>query len=194
MSAPDPLVARRVGRGDGTVALLAPTGGLWREGPPLGALVTPGAALGRLEVLGELRPLVAPPGAAGLVVARDESGLARAPVDYESVLVVLDPDAAGSVAADVVAGTEAMAAEGLVFRAPLAGRFYARPSPDEPPFIEAGQEITAGATVCLLEVMKTFHRVSYGGAGLPERGRVARVIAQDGDDLDEGAPILALES
>ncbi|MEO0323090.1 MAG: biotin/lipoyl-containing protein, partial [Myxococcota bacterium] len=84
-------------------------------------------------------------------------------------------------------------AEGLVFRAPLAGRFYARPTPDEPPFVAAGQEIATGATVCLLEVMKTFHRVSYGGLGLPERATVARVLVSDGDDLDEGTPILALE-
>ncbi|MEM1416309.1 MAG: biotin/lipoyl-containing protein [Myxococcota bacterium] len=188
-----PLVARLEVREDGTQALRAPTVGLWREGPGAAALVTPGAALGRMEVLGALHALVAPPGAAGLVVERGDGGRARAPVDYESVLLVLDPDAAGNVAADVAAGPSGTSAEGLVFRAPLAGRFYARPSPDAPAFVSAGMEIGAGATVCLLEVMKTFHRVSFGGPGLPERARVKAVLVADGDDLDEGAPLLALE-
>ncbi|MEO0326323.1 MAG: hypothetical protein AAF447_25465, partial [Myxococcota bacterium] len=94
MSRKEPLEARLEAREDGTLALRAPAVGLWREGPAEGALVTPGASLGRLEVLGELLELRAPAGAAGLVVGRHDEGLARAPVDYARVLVVLDPNAA----------------------------------------------------------------------------------------------------
>ncbi|MBC8072185.1 MAG: hypothetical protein IAG13_27945, partial [Deltaproteobacteria bacterium] len=81
----------------------------------------------------------------------------------------------------------------LVFRAPLSGRFYARSSPDKPAFVAVGDEITSGQTVALLEVMKTFNRLSYGGAGLPERARVRAVLVRDEDDVEAGAAILELE-
>jgi acetyl-CoA carboxylase carboxyltransferase component/biotin carboxyl carrier protein len=82
--------------------------------------------------------------------------------------------------------------DGLVFRAPLAGRVYLRPAPDKPNFVAAGDTIARGTTVCLLEVMKSFNRIAYGGDGLPERARIVRVLIEDGADVDPGAPILQL--
>jgi len=83
--------------------------------------------------------------------------------------------------------------EGLVFRAPLAGRVYFRSAPDKPRFVEPGAEIEHGTAVCLLEVMKSFNRVAYGGAGMPARARVSRILVEDGADIDAGAPMLLLE-
>ena len=40
--------------------------------------------------------------------------------------------------------------------------------------------------------MKTFNRVTYGGAGLPERARVEKILVADGDDVNAGDPLLAL--
>ena len=81
----------------------------------------------------------------------------------------------------------------LVLLAPTSGRFYARPSPDKTPFVAAGDTITTGQTVGLIEVMKTFHRVLYGGEGLPESARIERVVPSDGDDLLAGDPIVELK-
>lgn len=88
----------------------------------------------------------------------------------------------------------AAAADGLVFRAPLAGRVYFRPSPDKPSFVEVGDVIERGMTVCLLEVMKSFNRIGYGGANLPQRGRIVRVLVEDGADVDAGTPMLELSA
>jgi acetyl-CoA carboxylase biotin carboxyl carrier protein len=41
-------------------------------------------------------------------------------------------------------------------------------------------------------VMKTFNRVVYGGAGLPDEATVARVVPTDGDDVSQGDPLLIL--
>ena len=118
-------------------------------------------------------------------------------VGYGEVLVELDPSlqlaaaaAAGPTAATAAGAT---AVDGLVFHAPTSGRFYGRPSPDKPAFVTEGTELTAGTTVCLLEVMKTFHRVTYGGAGLPATARVRRVLVADGADVSAGQPLLALD-
>ena len=42
--------------------------------------------------------------------------------------------------------------------------------------------------------MKTFHRVTYGGPGLPERARVRAILIADGADVTAGEPLLALET
>jgi acetyl-CoA carboxylase biotin carboxyl carrier protein len=58
--------------------------------------------------------------------------------------------------------------------------------------VQPGDELTVGQTVCLLEVMKTFHRVTYGGKGLPERARVQSVLPAEESDLNAGDIILVL--
>ena len=50
--------------------------------------------------------------------------------------------------------------EGQVVTAPLAGIFYAAPGPDQPPFVEAGQRVREGETLCLLEAMKLMSEVA----------------------------------
>jgi acetyl-CoA carboxylase biotin carboxyl carrier protein len=121
------------------------------------------------------------------------------PVGYGDVLVELDPSLQRAAGASGVAshlGSAAAAADatlGLVFQAPTSGRFYGRPAPDRPPFVTEGTQLTTGTTVCLLEVMKTFHRVTYGGPGLPDTARVRRVLVAEGADVNAGDPLLALE-
>jgi acetyl-CoA carboxylase carboxyltransferase component len=84
--------------------------------------------------------------------------------------------------------------DGLVFCAPMAGRVYFRPSPDKPPFVAVGDVIAPGTTVCLVEAMKSFNRLNYGGESLPERGRIVRFAIDDGSDVDEGTPLIELEA
>ena len=43
--------------------------------------------------------------------------------------------------------------------APLSGTFYRCPSPDEPPYVEEGQEVNPGQVVCIVESMKIFNEV-----------------------------------
>ncbi|MCA9582736.1 MAG: hypothetical protein KC416_13145, partial [Myxococcales bacterium] len=83
---------------------------------------------------------------------------------------------------------------GLFFRAPTSGRFYARPSPDAEPFVVPGQRIRKGDPAGLLEVMKTFNRLSITGDDLPDTLVVKRVIPDDGTDVDEGDPLLEFET
>ena len=163
-----------------------------------GDLVTPGSDLGELVVLGRASILVVPrsaDGAAGIALRLPS---AVRPVGHGDVLVELDPSLQRAASAATTATASAAAAapgaaHGLVFHAPTSGRFYVRPAPDKPAFVAEGTRLTAGTTVCLLEVMKTFHRVTYGGPGLPDTARVRRVLVADGADVNAGDPLLALE-
>jgi len=81
----------------------------------------------------------------------------------------------------------------IAVRAPSSGRFWARAAPDKPAFVAVGDTVTTGQTLCLLEVMKTFHRVTYAGDGLPARARVLAIRATDGDDLAADDVLVELE-
>jgi acetyl-CoA carboxylase biotin carboxyl carrier protein len=187
------LVAASVRRQDGRVEQRSPAVGLWRNAPPPGTLVVPGATLGQLEILGVLHELVAGDTAHGIVLGEAApSKVARVSVEHGQLLLVLDPSA-GAVL-EVEREAEALAPDGgLAFRSPSSGRFYRRPSPDKPAFVEVGATVEEGQTVCLLEIMKTFHRIAYGGTGLPKRAKVVAIVHDDGADVETGDVLLRLE-
>ena len=167
-------------RHDAGWRLAAPAPGVFRPRVESGAQLSPDRVLGTLEVLGRTHTLVVPDGVAGYVQA-----VAQRIVQYGDVLAILIPGGNVSVAEQAATAQ----ATGHVFRAPTSGRFYGRPSPDKPPFVTAGDTLTPGATVCLLEVMKTFHRVHYSG----EPARVREVLVREGDDVNAGDPLVAFD-
>ena len=57
----------------------------------------------------------------------------------------------------------------LPVTAPMVGKFYAAPSPSDPPFVTPGMKVAAGATVGLIEVMKVFASIKTETAGVIER-------------------------
>jgi acetyl-CoA carboxylase biotin carboxyl carrier protein len=165
--------------------LVCPEPGRFRPAIGQGDLVHGGAVVGELDVLGRVWRVLAPDGARGVVTQ-----IADGAVDFGALLVRFDASASAGVApAHAAAAPAAQAAAGRVFRAPTSGRLYTRPGPGKDAFVAVGSELRAGTTVCLLEVMKTFHRVTYGG----EPARVAALLAADGADVNAGDPLLALE-
>ncbi len=91
-----------------------------------------------------------------------------------AVPVAAEPAAPGGGGAAAPAEGE----EGLVrVTSPMVGTFYRRPGPDQPPFVEVGQRVEAGETLCLIEAMKLFNEI------VAEEGGVVRNIA-----LEDAAP------
>jgi acetyl-CoA carboxylase biotin carboxyl carrier protein len=187
-----PELSASLRRSGDAIELVSPGVGWWRNAPAPGTLVRPGMPIGELEVLGVLHRLVAPAEAVGLVVDDASRRKGAIAVEHGQRLFGLDPEA---VVGAATGRTEQAASgpAGLVFVSPLSGRYYARPAPDKPAFVSVGDVIGAGQTIALLEVMKTFNRITYGGPGLPERARVLAVVPKDEDDLDAGSPILQIE-
>ncbi|HEY0255622.1 MAG TPA: biotin/lipoyl-containing protein [Kofleriaceae bacterium] len=166
--------------------LRAPQPGWFRVTVLADHLVTTGDVIGELTILGKVHPVLAPKvrGLAKLVATTD----AQRAVGYGDVLLSIGAaELGGSLATDEVAEH---AVTGPVFRAPTSGRYYSRSSPDKPPFVEVGTELAPGATICLLEVMKTFNRVTYAGP----RVKVTELLVADGADVNAGDPLLALAS
>lgn len=179
-----------------TFALHVPRPGIVRGLPLNGATLSAGSIAGELEVLGVLHALVVPRGASGAITfLAGEAKRAKVAVQAGEKLLVLDPSALSAAAGAIAGAAAAASSTGLVFRAPLGGRYYARPSPGEPAFVTEGGEVSVGQTIALLEVMKTFNRVRYAAIdGLPERAKVRRVVPKDGDDVMGGDALLELEA
>jgi acetyl-CoA carboxylase biotin carboxyl carrier protein len=71
--------------------------------------------------------------------------------------------------------------------APIVGIFYRSPEPGAAPFAEIGDEVSAGATLGLIEVMKMFNSVTA-----PVAGRVVGIAAATGDFVEFGQPLLQI--
>ena len=184
-----PKIEARMRKDGAAIEVLAPCPGLWREAPEPGSVVMPAMQVGKLDVLGVLHDLIAPEGAQG-VVAGPAPRIAQRPVEAGEVLLRLEEGAA--LSSKVASGTiDGIAAKGPVFRTPLGGRYYARPTPGAEPFVKAGDVLRGGETVALIEVMKTFNRVQIAGVSLP--AKVARVVPNDGDDVEANSVLIELE-
>jgi acetyl-CoA carboxylase biotin carboxyl carrier protein len=185
------LLARR-GAGD-RVELLSPAVGLFTGAAPPGHVLTAGATAGALLVLGVTMPLVVPAGGDGRVASKRPDRV-REPVGYGTVLYELVPISAEHAAASSESAPAVESTAGLFVRSPLSGRFWHRAAPGEPPIVSAGSELAPGQPVGLIEVMKTFSHVRYEAAGgLPERARVVRLVAGDGEEVAEGTPLVEVE-
>jgi acetyl-CoA carboxylase biotin carboxyl carrier protein len=110
---------------------------------------------------------------------------ARNPVDgasaTQNAVGMLPPRSAKSIG-----GVEAelSVAEGHVgVRAPMVGTFYRRASPQDSPFVEAGQHVKAGDPLCLIEVMKLYTTIPSSADGLIETIAVEDGSAVEYDQL-----------
>ena len=66
--------------------------------------------------------------------------------------------------------------------------FWKQPKPGEPAYVQIGENIEAGTTVCLIEVMKLFTPVKAGLAG-----RIVRCLVEDGDMVEHDTPLFVVQ-
>ena len=99
----------------------------------------------------------------------------------------------GGAAAPVYAAPAAQAAapapvsepEGLFITAPLVGTFYAASAPDAAPYVQVGDHVKKGQTVCLMEAMKMMNEVQA-----PCDCVIEAVLQQDGALVSFGEPLI----
>ncbi len=69
--------------------------------------------------------------------------------------------------------------------APMVGTFYRAPAPDEPPYINVGDRIRAGQTVCIIEAMKLMNEIEAEMAG-----EIVEILVENGDPVEYGQPLI----
>ncbi|HCC20928.1 MAG TPA: acetyl-CoA carboxylase biotin carboxyl carrier protein [Verrucomicrobiales bacterium] len=104
--------------------------------------------------------------------------------DIVQVAQAAMPAAAPAAAPATQATTnETPAAEpvGNDISAPMVGTFYASPSPDSPPFVNVGDTINEGQTICIIEAMKVMNEIKAETSGT-----VSAIVAKDGEPVQFG--------
>ena len=93
-----------------------------------------------------------------------------------------------AAASPVEAMTDEDLQEGLVpIKANVTSVFYRKPSPEEPPFVEVGDEVQEDSVVCLLEVMKCFRQVTAEVAG-----RIEKIFVESNNLVEEGTVLFLI--
>ena len=78
--------------------------------------------------------------------------------------------------------------EGEVITAPMVGIFYTSPSPDQPPFVNKGQNIKTGEVLCIIEAMKIMNQIESD-----VNGKLIRVLVENGDPVEYGQPLFVID-
>jgi acetyl-CoA carboxylase biotin carboxyl carrier protein len=97
------------------------------------------------------------------------------------------PAATPTPSAAITAEPPAAGQDGHVVKAPMVGTFYRSPSPDAKPFVEVGQSVKAGDTVCIIEAMKLMNEIEADAAGV-----VKAVLVENGQPVEYGQPLFVL--
>jgi acetyl-CoA carboxylase biotin carboxyl carrier protein len=92
------------------------------------------------------------------------------------------PAPAAAPAAEPPAGQD-----GHVVKAPMVGTFYRTPSPDAKPFVEVGQSIKEGQTICIIEAMKLMNEIEADASGV-----VKAILVENGQPVEYGQPLFIL--
>ena len=78
--------------------------------------------------------------------------------------------------------------DGAYVNSPIAGIFYRQSQPGNPPYVEVGQSVKKGQTVCLVEAMKMINEVTAGCDGI-----VKEFFAENEQFVEYGAPLVLIE-
>lgn len=73
-------------------------------------------------------------------------------------------------------------------KALMPGTFYRRPDPESDPYVEEGDEVSAGDTVGLIEVMKNFTEIK-----VEEDGKISKFLVEEEEAVDAGQDLVELE-
>ena len=79
------------------------------------------------------------------------------------------------------------AQEGHVVKAPMVGTFYRSPSPDAKVFVEVGQAVKEGDTICIIEAMKLMNEIEADASGT-----VKAILVENGQPVEYGQPLFIL--
>jgi acetyl-CoA carboxylase biotin carboxyl carrier protein len=94
----------------------------------------------------------------------------------------------GSPGAPAEAPAAPPAPAGHTLKSPMVGTFYRTPSPGAPAFVEVGQVVTKGQTLCIIEAMKLLNEIESDAAGT-----VKAILVENGQPVEYGQPLFVIE-
>ncbi len=75
-----------------------------------------------------------------------------------------------------------------IIKSPMVGTFYKAPSPTTKPFVEKGEMVNEGDTLCIIEAMKMLNQVTADKAGV-----ITKIFVDNGAPVEYGEPLFVIE-
>lgn len=114
---------------------------------------------------------------------------ATAPMPAPAPMVAPAPVAPVAAAAPAPVQEEAVPAvpEGHLVRSPMVGTFYRASSPTSGAFVEVGQKVTVGQTLCIVEAMKMMNQIESD-----KSGTVTQILVENGEAVEYDQPLMVI--
>jgi acetyl-CoA carboxylase biotin carboxyl carrier protein len=90
-------------------------------------------------------------------------------------------------AAGAPATPAAVAPQGHVVTSPMVGTFYRAPSPGADPFVQVGDTVKEGQTICIIEAMKLLNEIESDASGV-----VKEILVENGQAVEYGQPLFVI--
>ena len=91
-------------------------------------------------------------------------------------------------AAEAAAAAAAQEPKGHTLKSPMVGTFYRAPSPGAPAFVEIGQSVAKGQTLCIIEAMKLLNEIEADVSGT-----IKAILVENGQPVEYGQPLFLIE-
>jgi acetyl-CoA carboxylase biotin carboxyl carrier protein len=119
-------------------------------------------------------------------ITRTQAGgpVMYAPPPMQQMVAAVAPTAAPAAAA---APAEAAVPEGHVVKSPMVGTFYRAPSPGAKAFVEVGQSVNSGDTLCIIEAMKLLNEIEADQGGV-----IKAILVENGQPVEYGEPLFII--
>jgi acetyl-CoA carboxylase biotin carboxyl carrier protein len=78
--------------------------------------------------------------------------------------------------------------KGHSLKSPMVGTFYRAPSPGAPSFVEVGQSVSKGQTICIIEAMKLLNEIESDVSGT-----IKAILVENGQPVEYGQPLFVIE-
>ena len=112
-----------------------------------------------------------------------------APVNYAPPApAAAPPSAAPSPMAPAADSGADLLPPGNVVESPMVGTFYRSSSPTTKPFVEVGQSVNKGDTLCIIEAMKIMNQIEADVSGT-----VRAILIEDGQPVEFGEPLIVID-
>jgi len=109
-----------------------------------------------------------------------------APVAAQAPAMVAAPLAAN--AAQESAAADDLMPPGTIMESPMVGTFYRSSTPTSKAFVEIGQSVSKGDTICIIEAMKIMNQIEAEISGT-----VRAVLVEDGQPVEYGEPLIVID-
>ena len=113
---------------------------------------------------------------------------APAPVAAPAQLPAAAPAAAPALAAAAPAAAPAADSKYVTIKAPMIGTFYRSAGPGKPVFVNVGDEVKPGKTICIIEAMKLFNEIESDVAG-----KIVKVLVDDAKPVEYDQPLFLVD-